>query len=96
MYKKGYKYLHLGEVTEAGVPCDAVDLVPEKRDAQYFKIKMIISKKDKSVQSFTMFDKTGNRYKYTITRFTPNAKVDDSYFVFDPKKYPGVEQINLR
>jgi len=96
MYKKGFKYLYLGEVAEAGVPCDIVDLVPEKRDAQYFKIKMMIAKKDKSVQSFTMFDKTGNRYKYTITHFTPNAKVDDSYFVFDPKKYPGVEPIDLR
>ncbi len=96
MYKKGYKYLYLGEVTESGVPCDAVDLVPEKRDAQYFKIKMLIAKKDKSVQSFTMFDKTGNRYKYTITRFTPNAKIDDDYFLFDAKKYPGVEPIDLR
>jgi len=96
MYKKGYKYLYLGEVTESGVLCDVVDLVPEKRDAQYFKIKMMIAKKDKSVQSFTMFDKTGNRYKYTITRFTPNAKVDDDYFLFDPKKYPGVEPIDLR
>jgi len=96
LYKKGYKYLYLGEVTESGAPCDVVDLVPEKRDAQYFKIKMHIAKKDKSVQSFTMFDKTGNRYKYTITHFTPNAKIEDNYFVFDPKKYPGVEQINLK
>ncbi len=96
MYKKGYKYLHLGDANEAGVACDVVDLVPEKRDAQYFKIKMIISKKDRSVQSFTMFDKTGNRYKYTITDFTPNTKVDDTFFTWDPKKYPGVEPVDLR
>jgi len=70
--------------------------VPEKKDAQYFKVKMMISKKDKSVQSWTMFDKGGNRYKYTITKFTPNIKIEDSYFTFDPKKFPGVEVIDLR
>jgi len=96
IYKKGYKYLYLTDKTEAGVVLEEVDLVPEKKDAQYFKIKMMIVKKDKSIQSWTMFDKSGNRYKYTITKFTPNIKVDDSLFSFDPKKYPGVEIIDLR
>lgn len=96
MYKKGYKYLYLADKTEGGVVCEEVDLVPEKKDAQYFKIKMMINKKDKSIQSWTMFDKSGNRYKYTITKFSPNAKIDDSFFTFDPKKYPGVEVIDLR
>ncbi|TXI69834.1 MAG: outer membrane lipoprotein carrier protein LolA, partial [Cyclobacteriaceae bacterium] len=96
MYKKGFKYLYLADKTEGGVLCEEVDLVPEKKDAQYFKIKMMISKKDKSIQSWTMFDRSGNRYKYTITKFTPNIKVDDSFFTFDVKKYPGVEVIDLR
>ena len=96
VYKKGFKYLHMGDATEAGVACDVVDLVPEKKDAQYFKIRMNISKKDKSIQNFTMFDKSGNRYKYTISKFTPNAAITDSYFSFDVKKYPGVEIIDLR
>jgi outer membrane lipoprotein carrier protein len=96
MYKKGYKYLFLGEQTEGGVLCDIVDLVPEKKDAQYFKIKMMIARKDRSVVSFTMFDKTGNRFKYTITKFSPNARIEDADFVFDVKKYPGTEVIDLR
>ncbi len=96
MYKKGFKYLLTGEKAEAGIACDEIDLVPEKKDAQYFKVKMMISKKDKSVQSWTMFDRSGNRYKYIITKFTPNVKVEDAYFTFDPKKFPGVEVIDLR
>ncbi|MFZ1805855.1 MAG: outer membrane lipoprotein carrier protein LolA [Cyclobacteriaceae bacterium] len=96
MYKKGYKYLYLEDQTDDGVLCEVVDLVPEKKDAQYFKIRMNIAKKDKSIQSWTMFDKSGNRYKYSISKFVPNVKVDDSFFTFDPKKYPGVEVIDLR
>jgi outer membrane lipoprotein-sorting protein len=94
MYKKGYKYLYLEDQTDGGVLCEVVDLVPEKKDAQYFKIRMNIAKKDKSIQSWTMFDKSGNRYKYAISKFVPNVKVDDSFFTFDPKKYPGVEVID--
>lgn len=96
IYKKGYKYLYLQDRTEAGILCEEVDLVPEKKDAKYFKIKMMISKKDKSLQSFTFFEKTGNRFKYTITKFTANPKIDDTYFNFDPSKYPGVEVVNNR
>jgi len=96
MYKKGFKYLYLADKTEGGVLCEEIDLVPDKKDAQFFKIKMMIGKKDKSIQSWTMYDKSGNRYKYTITKFNPGVKVEDSFFTFDPKKYPGVEIIDLR
>jgi len=96
MYKKGFKYILIGDKTDEGVLCDEVDLVPEKKDAQYFKIKMLISKKDKSVTSWTMFDRGGNRYKYIITKFVPNIKVEDAFFTFDKKKFPGVREEDLR
>lgn len=96
IYKKGFKYLYIEDKTIGGTLCEVVDLVPEKKDAQYFKIRMNITKKDKSIHSWTMFDKSGNKYTYTISKFNPNIKVDDSYFTFDPKKYPGVEIIDLR
>ena len=43
-----------------------------------------------------MFDKSGNRFKYSISKFTPNIKVDDTMFAWDAKKHPGVEEIDLR
>lgn len=96
IYKKGFKYLYLEDKTEGGVLCEVVDLVPEKRDAQYFKVRMNIVKKDRSIHSWTMFDKAGNLYKYSITKFNAAAKIDDATFTFDPKKYPGVEVVDLR
>jgi outer membrane lipoprotein-sorting protein len=96
IYKKNYKYLYLEEKTEGGVLVEVIDLVPEKKDAQYFKIRMNIGKKDRNVQSFILFDKSGNKYKYSISKFNPNANIADNFFTFDPKKYPGVEIIDLR
>ncbi|HPM29685.1 MAG TPA: outer membrane lipoprotein carrier protein LolA [Chryseolinea sp.] len=96
IYKKNFKYLYIQDKTEAGVLAEEIDLVPERKDAQYFKIKMFINKKDKSILSWTMFDKGGNKFKYSISKFNPTVKIDDSFFVFDTKKYPGVEVIDLR
>lgn len=96
IYKKGYKYIYLQDRTEGGVVCEEIDLVPDKKDAQFFKIRMLISKKDKSIQSWTMFDKSGNRFKYTLTKFNPNAVIADSFFNFDSKKYAGYEVVDLR
>lgn len=96
MYKKGFKYMRLKDETDGGVLCDVIDLSPEKKDAQFFRIRMFISKKDKSVQSWTMYDKSGNEFRYTISKFVPNVKADDSFFAFDMKKYPGVEAVDLR
>jgi outer membrane lipoprotein-sorting protein len=96
MYKKDYKYLYVADKTENGVVCEEIDLVPNKKDAQYFKIKMMINKKDKTIQSWTMFNRSGDRYKFAITKFNPSVKIDDTFFAFDPKKYPGVEISDLR
>ena len=96
IYKKGYKYLYMEDKTEGGILCEVVDLVPEKKDAQYFKVRMNIVKKDKSIHSWIMFDKAGNLFKYSITKFNPSAKLEDGDFSFDPKKFPGVEVIDLR
>ena len=96
IYKKGYKYLYLEDKADGGVMCELIDLVPEKKDAQYYKVRMSIVKKDKSIQSWTMFDKAGNRYKYLITKFNPSVKVEDTFFTFDVSKFPGVEVIDLR
>lgn len=96
MYKKDYKYLYVADKTENGVVCEEIDLVPNKKDAQYFKIKMMINKKDKTIQSWTMFNRAGDRYKFAITKFNPTVKIDDAFFAFDPKKYPGVEISDLR
>jgi outer membrane lipoprotein carrier protein len=96
IYKKNFKYRELPEETEGGELCSVIQLAPEKKDVQYFQIVMKISKKDKSIKSWTMFEKSGNRFKYTISKFAPNVKAEDAMFVWDAKKYPGVEENDLR
>jgi outer membrane lipoprotein carrier protein len=93
IYQKGYKYL----LSEETASSQIIDLVPEDKSKKIFKIRLTISKKDKSIKSWKMFEKTGNRYVYNITKFLPNPQgIDDKFFVFDKSKHKGVEVVDLR
>lgn len=91
LYKKGFKYV-LAETKANGDR--VIELDPESRDKSYFKIRMTIDSKDE-LKSFTVFERTGNKYVYAINSFTSTPLID-SYFTFDTSKYPDVEIIDFR
>ncbi|GAA4462283.1 hypothetical protein GCM10023189_38780 [Nibrella saemangeumensis] len=96
IYKEGYNYKHLKEQKQGGRTVDVIELTPEKKNTQISKVQINVDKADKSVRSWQITDKSGKVTNYTITSFTPNAKVADNYFVFDKSKFPGVEVVDLR
>jgi outer membrane lipoprotein carrier protein len=97
LYKKGYKYVMMSDNVKEGTQLfSIVDLEPIDKKAQFYKIRITINKKDKTVKSWKMYEKSGNRYVYTIKNFVPDLKVEDADFTFDKSKYKGVEVIELR
>lgn len=96
IYKKGFNYRYISEQKVAGKPVDVIELTPEKKNTQVTKIQISVDKADKSVRSWQITDKAGKKTAYTISKFTPNVAVTDSYFMFDKLKYPGVEVVDLR
>jgi outer membrane lipoprotein-sorting protein len=93
-YKTGFKYVLLDN--ESNADTNVIDLIPEDKDEQYFKIRMKINKQDNQVRSWVIFDKSGNNYEYQINKFEPQVSVNAGYFEFDTSKYPGVEIVDLR
>jgi len=93
VYQKGYKYLLLEETATSQI----VDLIPEDKNKKIFKIRLTISKKEKAIKSWKMFEKSGNRYVYNVLKFQPNPPgVDDKFFVFDKSKYKDVTVVDLQ
>ena len=96
-YKNGYKYIWLENTKEQGFDCDVIDLIPNDAvNAQFFKIKMIISSSDKTLLKWTMFEKQGNKYIYSISDFDDKVAVSEGIFKFDKANYSGVEIVDLR
>jgi len=96
IYEKGFKYIYNGEVRSGNKLLQVIDLSPLDIKKPYFKIRLNIDKATSQISGFTVFDKSGGKYGYTIKTLTPNVKVPESTFSFDPKKYPGVEVVDLR
>ena len=96
MYKSGFKYLYANEEKIKGVAYNVIDLNPENKNKPYFKIRLWINKKDHSVAMWKIFEKNGNRFLYTVSKFVSNPKLEDAIFTFDKTKYKDVEVIDLR
>jgi len=96
IYEKNFLYAFAEEKKVGGKLLQYIDLTPNDKSKPFFKIRLAIDKAAKAIQSAVVFDKNGNRYTYSIKKFTPNPVIDDSLFTFDPKKHPGVEVVDLR
>ncbi|MBV7529308.1 outer membrane lipoprotein carrier protein LolA [Chitinophaga sp. sic0106] len=95
-YDKDFLYRLTPETTEKGKVLQNVEMTPTDKSKNIFKVIVSVDKKAQNIAKMKVFEKNGNRYTYEITNFTPNAAVTDATFLFDPKKYPGVEVVDLR
>ena len=96
LYKKGYNYRFLKEQKQGGRTLEVIELVPTQPKSAITNVQISVDKADKSIRSWVITNKGGKKTAYTITKFTPNVNVPDSYFVFDKSKHPGVEVVDLR
>ena len=93
-YDKDFLYKLNGNVTVSGKSMKEVELTPIDKTKAFHKVLIYV---DKSVISTTkVFEKTGNRYTYSMNNMTTNGNIADATFVFDAKQYPGVEVVDLR
>lgn len=95
-YDKDFLYKLNDEKKEAGKTLQEIELTPTDKSKAFFKILAYVDKASKNIASTKLFEKNGNRYVYSVTSFSPNIKIENNVFVFDAKKYPGVEVIDLQ
>ncbi len=96
IYKRGFDYKFLKEQKQGGRTLEVIELTPNRQKSPIATIQISVDKADRSVRNWLIINKDGKRTTYTITKFTPNVNVPDSYFAFDKGKYPGVEVVDLR
>ena len=95
-YDKDFLYKLNGETKKGKKTIQEIELTPLDKTKTFFKVLVYIDKTSQSIMSTKVFQKTGDRYTYTITSLKTNTQPTDDLFVFDAKKYPKVEILDLR
>lgn len=95
-YDKDFFYKYNGEKKEAGKTLQEIELTPTDKNKPFHKVYLLIDKASRTIYSARFLEKTGGRYSYTINSLKTSGATKDADFVFDKKKYPGVEVVDLR
>lgn len=95
-YDKDFLYKLNGDTKVGTKIVQQVELTPTDKSKPFFKVLLNIDKKNQAISSTKIFEKSGNIYLYEISNMNTSTLVSDAQFLFDAKKYPGVEVIDLR
>jgi outer membrane lipoprotein carrier protein len=95
-YDKDFLYMLNGEKKINGKVIQEIEMTPVDKSKPFHKVYVEIDKAAKTIYSTRVLENAGNRYSYTVTSMKTNIPMNDNIFTFDKKKYPGVEEIDLR
>ena len=95
-YDKDFLYMLNGEKKVGGKTMQEIEMTPVDKSKAFHKVYVLVDKAAKTINTTKVLEKAGNRYSYTVSSMKTNAAINDSQFVFDKSKYPGVEEVDLR
>lgn len=90
--KKGYKFKLVSQTGGVAI----VDMLPGAKSTQVKLITLKINSADFTVKEWTIVNKAGKKQVFKVTKLNPKAGVNDAYFTFSKKSFPGVEVNDLR
>lgn len=93
-YDKDF-YYKLNDAEKVGATTmQVIELTPTDKTKPFHKVLLYVS--NNTIVSTKIYEKTGNRYTYSTSLLKPNLAIADATFIFDAKKNPGVEVVDLR
>jgi outer membrane lipoprotein-sorting protein len=96
IYEKGFTSKFIAEKNIGGKPVYQIDLFPDKKEYDVSKITIEINKTTMMIQSAQLYGTDGNVYGIVVKKMETDKDFPDSEFIFDARKFPDVEIIDLR
>lgn len=91
-YDKDFLYKLNGEANGL----QEIELTPIDKSKMFHKVLVFVNKATKTISSTKIFEKSGDRYTYSVSGMNTTVNIADNIFVFDIKNYPGVNVEDLR
>lgn len=95
-YTSGFNYALANTEKAKGISLSVVELKPIDSKKNYSKIKLRINKANNLIYDTTIFDKSGNRYTYSLNSQEGNKAIASSFFTFNKSNYTGFDIVDLR
>jgi len=95
-YEKNFKSKFIGEQVVKGRNIYEIELYPIDLKTPYSKLNLTFDKKTLEPVQIKYQGKDGNNYIISVKMFRSNVIVRDERFTFEPKKYKGIEIIDMR
>lgn len=95
-YDKDFLYVLNGEKKVGNKTLQEIEMTPTDKSKAFHKVYLQVDKAAKTIYSTKVLENGGNRYTYTVSNMKTNTPVADNQFLFDKKKHPGVEEVDLR
>lgn len=96
IYEDGFKYQYVDIIEFHGEQVHSIELIPEDKSVEYFKIKIFVSTAKNEIRGFKYFAKDGTRVEVFINELKSNESMKDSMFEFSKKEFPDVDLIDMR
>lgn len=96
LYQEDYIYrIKESYKDKAGLTVNVIELSPIDKEQNFFKIDLAVDSKNTIVEA-KIYERSGMKYIYKINSLKPNVELNDTFFKFDPSKYPNIEIIDAR
>jgi outer membrane lipoprotein-sorting protein len=95
-YDKDFLYKLNGESKAGGKTIQEIELTPIDKSKAFHKVYLYIDKAAQTITTTKVLENTGNKYTYGVSSINTATTIPDVAFVFDAKKFPGVEVNDLR
>ncbi|MEO8582462.1 MAG: outer membrane lipoprotein carrier protein LolA [Flavitalea sp.] len=95
-YDKDFLYKLNGEKKQGSKTLQEIEMTPVDKTKAFHKVYLQVDKKSQTIYATRVLEKNGNKYSYTVNSMNTKAPIKDEVFMFDKKKFPGVEEVDLR
>jgi outer membrane lipoprotein-sorting protein len=96
-YRKGYKYIFMGEVKAGKSIWQSIDLEPENLEKEISKIRLFVDKKSREIKKWIIYERGSNdREEFVVEKFQVLSKGADLQIQFNRNEFPGYKLVDLR
>jgi len=95
-YDNDFLYILNGEKKIGAKTMQEIEMTPVDKSKNFHTVYLQVDKAAKTIYSTKVLENAGNKYTYTVSTMKTNGAMADNIFVFDKKKYPGVQEVDLR